>query len=154
MTKHGFFGTPEYQAFHDAKRRCQSVLHKQYPDYGGRGIQFRFSTFQEFIDHIGVRPDGMSLDRINNDGHYEVGNVRWATPRQQTKNRRRTDKQYVARLGNLAYGRSLPSTLEAMRLGGMTRALSGDLPKLSLLGNHMRHHVNRGIVKVGCSLCQ
>lgn len=76
------------QAYADAKRRCTNP----YSDlnarrYKERGIEFRFSSFQEFIAHIGPRPEGCSLDRIDNDGHYELGNVRWATRKQQAANR-------------------------------------------------------------------
>ena len=50
-------------------------------------VEFRFKSLQELIDCIGVRPDGMTLDRINPLGHYEPGNVRWATVTQQNLNR-------------------------------------------------------------------
>lgn len=63
----------EYRAFHDAKNRCSNPKHPRYSDWGGRGIQVMFSSFEEFYNHIGPRPDGMSLDRINNDDHYRVG---------------------------------------------------------------------------------
>lgn len=82
--------TPEYHIYQEAKRRCISVNCKDYPYYGGRGIKFKFKSFEDFISHIGWRPKKkLSLDRINNNGHYEPGNVRWATKYQQTHNRRR-----------------------------------------------------------------
>lgn len=80
--------TPEYRAYNHAKERCCNRKDKGYKYYGGRGIEFRFVSFMQFIEHIGRRPKGRSLDRINNNGHYEVGNVRWATRSQQMKNRR------------------------------------------------------------------
>ena len=88
--RHGMCYTPEYKSFKDAKARCLNVGHRKYPAYGGRGIEFRFSTFTEFYSHIGPRPsDKHSLDRTNNQGHYELGNVRWATMREQALNRRK-----------------------------------------------------------------
>lgn len=56
--------------------------------YGARGIKFLFTSFEQFFAELGPRPEGMSLDRIENDGNYEVGNVRWATLEEQNSNRR------------------------------------------------------------------
>jgi hypothetical protein len=80
-------GTPEERSFAAARARCTNLNHREWKHYGGRGIEFRFSSFEQFIGHIGPRPAGMSLDRIDNDGHYELGNVRWATASQQVRNR-------------------------------------------------------------------
>jgi hypothetical protein len=63
-----------------------------YTNYGGRGIQFLFDSFEQFYAEIGPRPAGLTLDRIHNDGHYEPGNVRWATRSEQNRNRRRWKK--------------------------------------------------------------
>jgi hypothetical protein len=92
-TKHGESrrGTksPEYNAFCRAKNRCESKKNKCYKDYGGRGIQFKFRSIDELLADIGRRPGPeYSLDRMNNNGHYEAGNVRWATAKEQVHNRR------------------------------------------------------------------
>jgi hypothetical protein len=84
----GYRQTPEYWAFRSAKQRCTDPALRQYKDYGGRGIQFRFADFNEFFAELGPRSEGMELDRINNDGHYERGNVRWTTRSQQMRNKR------------------------------------------------------------------
>jgi hypothetical protein len=89
---HGSCYKPEYRAFWHAKARCDNPRDSSYPNYGGRGIQFRFTSFEEWFAELGRRPAGMSVDRINNDGHYEPGNVRWATASQQAFNRRRKTK--------------------------------------------------------------
>lgn len=74
--------------------RCCNPAIKNYHRYGGRGIQmhgpwFDVATFIEEIEReIGPRPPGTSIDRINNDGNYEPGNLRWATPIEQAANRR------------------------------------------------------------------
>ena len=91
ITKHGAYQTSEYRAYVRAKQRCnpQSNNPKYRKHWSGRGIQFRFPTFECFLAEIGPRPGpGYSLDRINNDGHYEPGNVRWATVLEQRHNRR------------------------------------------------------------------
>lgn len=91
---------PLYQIYHDAKRRCESPNHARYADYGGRGIRMHPSwveDFWAFVRDVGPRPDNRTteggraywqLDRIDNDGNYEPGNVRWASPLQQRLNAR------------------------------------------------------------------
>ncbi len=77
--------SPECQAYYSAKYRCESGNEK----WGGRGIEFRFTSFSEFLGEVGRKPTPRhQLDRINNNGHYEKGNVRWATPKEQALNRR------------------------------------------------------------------
>lgn len=89
-TTHGMRHTPEYRSYIHAKDRCNRHNDPRYADYGGRGIEFRFTSFEHFHEHLGDRPSPHhSLDRFpNNDGHYEPGNVRWATRTQQARNTR------------------------------------------------------------------
>lgn len=77
-----------YWVYHDAKRRCNNPKHHSYHNYGGRGIQFKFNSFEEWLDHMGPRPSGYEMDRIDNNGHYEIGNLRWADFSTQQKNKR------------------------------------------------------------------
>jgi len=81
--------TPEYRSYRAARQRCLNPRNPAFDNYGGRGIEWRFKSFQHFLDEIGFRPaKGYSLDRIDNSRHYEPGNVRWATTQEQTRNTR------------------------------------------------------------------
>lgn len=81
----------EYKAYHGAKERCQNPNGPAFADYGGRGIEFRFTSFEDFLAEVGRKPSPKySINRINNDGHYEPGNVRWADGYEQARNRRST----------------------------------------------------------------
>jgi hypothetical protein len=87
--KHGMSNTVEYHAYVQARYRCCNSRCRNYKNYGGRGIEFRFVSFEEFYACIGPRPSSeYSLDRIDVNEHYEIGNVQWATDKEQVENRR------------------------------------------------------------------
>ncbi len=88
----------EYIAYRGAKVRCSNPNYPESRYYMGRGIEFRFKNFEEFFAELGHRPSPKhSLDRIDNNGHYEKGNVRWATQSEQSRNRR---KQLLCKRGH------------------------------------------------------
>ncbi len=82
----------EYRIWNGIKQRCLNPNNAAYGRYGGRGISVCpewQKDFKAFYAHVGSRPDRYhSIDRIDNDGNYEPGNVRWATAGQQAANRR------------------------------------------------------------------
>ena len=75
---------PARNSYYKAKRRCRLGA-KHHPAY--ENVEVRFASFDEFFELLGPKPEGCSLDRIDPLGHYEPGNVRWATHAEQTANR-------------------------------------------------------------------
>jgi len=89
----GNCATREYAAYCAAKTRCTNPTGPKWADYGGRGIEFRFTSFEQWIAELGPRPTPKhSVDRIRVNGHYEPGNVKWSTAVEQNANRRCSKK--------------------------------------------------------------
>jgi hypothetical protein len=92
--KRGRKETPEHKSWSEMIARCENTDNSRYPRYGARGIkvcQRWRDSFQDFFADMGERPSAAhSIDRLNNDGHYEPDNCRWATASEQARNRRTT----------------------------------------------------------------
>jgi len=78
----------ERVSYHNAKQRCTNPKHEHWARYGKRGIEFRYASFAQFLADVGPKPaKEYELDRIDNDGHYEPGNMRWTTASISAANR-------------------------------------------------------------------
>lgn len=95
--KHGLRGHELRSTHNNMMARCFDEKHKAFKWYGARGIGVheKFMALSDFIasveGEIGKRPEGMTLDRIRNDGDYAPGNIRWATKKEQARNTRQNN---------------------------------------------------------------
>lgn len=89
LYKHGLSGHPLYGRWRGMVQRCEDVNYYKYKYYGGKGITVckRWKEFPNFLEDMGVPPDGYSLDRIDSNGDYSPNNCRWSTTVQQMQNR-------------------------------------------------------------------
>ena len=88
---HGLTGSRTYRIWAQMKNRCLNSSNKDYKYYGARGITVceRWRTFENFLEDMGEAPHELTLDRHPNPGgDYEPGNCRWATMKEQNRNRR------------------------------------------------------------------
>ena len=95
-TIHGKSNTVEYLTWKRMRQRCYNPNTPRFKDWGGRGIKVCdrwLNSFENFLQDMGERPKGTSLDRINNDGNYEPNNCRWATSKEQRNNQRPKEKK-------------------------------------------------------------
>ena len=106
--------TKLYNVYYGIKRRCLDKKWNLYKDYGGRGIEIcdewknSYQCFKTWAIENGYK-EGLSIERINNNGNYEPSNCKWATPKEQANNRRSNRKIYYE--GKLYNVTSLAETL-------------------------------------------
>lgn len=140
-TTHGGRRRREYAVWQSMHNRCRRAAGKDYPRYGARGIRVceRWADFEAFFADMGERPAGMTLDRRDNDGHYSPGNCRWATSKQQARNR--GSSRLIS-----AFGQVLPLSAWAddsrcsVTCGAIAKRIkSGMSPELAITKPRERH---------------
>lgn len=95
-TKHGAYlggkEKPEHYIWRSMHSRCYNPKQRSYMHYGGRGIKVcdRWHCYEAFLADMGAKPEGMSLDRVDNDKDYCPDNCKWSTPSEQQKNKTTT----------------------------------------------------------------
>jgi hypothetical protein len=90
--KHGDINSGTYSSWAAMKSRCLNPNDSRYKDYGGRGIKIcdRWMDYRNFLADMGSRPEGLTLEREEVNGNYELSNCRWATQKEQRANQRKT----------------------------------------------------------------
>ena len=86
--KHGYDGTPTYKSWCSMKERCNNKNHIANERYGKLGYAKRWDKFINFLADMGERPNGKTLDRIDNGKGYSRANCRWVSPYEQAQNRK------------------------------------------------------------------
>lgn len=90
---HQMSKSPEYRIWRAMKNRCEREKNDNFKWYGARGIKVcdRWQSFESFYADMGVKPQGLTIDRVDNSKGYEPGNCVWATWKQQANNRRKSE---------------------------------------------------------------
>ena len=115
--------SPTWLSWTAMRQRCNNERHQNYANYGGRGIRVcaRWNAsktgFAAFVSDMGKRPEGCTLDRIDNDLGYEPGNCRWSTRQTQEANKR-SRQQYVRALWDAAQSERAHWDSEERKLAG------------------------------------
>lgn len=124
-TSHGMYGSPTYHTYWGMLARCTKPDSVRWEDYGERGIKVCarwLASFENFLEDMGIRPEGKTLDRICGDGDYEPTNCRWATDEEQANNKSNTRW--------LEYkGERLPIRIWERRLGLGRQVLDGRIDR-------------------------
>lgn len=129
-----------YRTFNNMHDRCENPKNNAYKNYGERGIKVceRWSGvfgFKNFLEDMGDPPNGMTLDRIDNDGDYCPENCRWATRHQQAANRRRKNK-YSEALG-VSYDKNAKKWIAQLTVNGASHIAYYDTEQKAIAGRKL-----------------
>lgn len=120
---HGHSAEPQYKAWTQMIQRCTNPNFRQFADYGGRGIsvcdRWR-QSYVAFLEDMGPRPSGATIDRINVDGNYEPGNCRWATRAEQALN---TTRNVIVDVGGHRVPLKVAAEMTGLRYGTLKARL-------------------------------
>lgn len=96
IIKQGLKKYPDYAAWRNMIYRCENSKCKDFKYYGARGIKVckRWHDLRNFVKDMGLRPNGLTLERINNNGNYEPSNCKWASRAEQHQNTRAFKKSH------------------------------------------------------------
>lgn len=151
LTRH-----PLYSTYRQMLHRCLNPKSTSFRDYGARGITVceRWQeSFWNFVEDMGHRPPGLSIDRINNDGNYEPGNCRWATPQEQADNSRkpihppRGPQRYIPPSKTVALTPAQESALHALVEAG---SHDGAAKALNISARTIKAHAGEIFKRTGC----
>lgn len=117
--------TVEYKTWSSMRDRCLNPNNPMYKWYGERGIKIcqRWDSYHNFLEDMGKRPEGLSLDRRDNDGDYTPENCRWASAKQQSMNRR---------------------GIKSVTIDGIEDSVNGHCKRLGLNQSTISGRINRG----------
>jgi len=120
---HGHSAEPQYKVWKQMIQRCTNPNFRQFADYGGRGIavcaRWR-QSYVNFLEDMGPRPPGTTIDRINVDGDYEPGNCRWATRTEQALN---TTRNVIVDVGGHRVPLKMAAEMTGLRYGTLRARL-------------------------------
>jgi hypothetical protein len=140
----------EYHVWKSMLYRCGNINCPQWKDYGGRGIKVCESwlSFENFIKDMGKRPQGLSIDRINNNGNYEPTNCKWSTQKEQIANQRRHGKFAIEdEFTNLKVGRERKRQLRRIKVGLCIRKCEEKIFKSGLCEIHYKEKLKHYALK-------
>jgi hypothetical protein len=124
----------EYRVWAEMRQRCLNPNHRQYHDYGGRGITIEWHSFADFIADMGKRPEGFSIERIDANGNYSPNNCKWMDGYYQNRNRRNSKMDVVsASIAKTMYIMGYPQREIVKRIG-----ISQGVVNQVLMGNSFR----------------
>ena len=118
-TTHGMTSHELYIVWHDIVKRCTVKTCTNYGNYGGRGITVcdRWMSVENFIEDMLPRPEGLTIERIDNNKGYSPDNCKWATYREQAFNKRIREDNKTGVVGVSHYGEKYRAQFDMQNLG-------------------------------------